>query len=179
MKSIYKYAAEAGLPIGLYLTCIPACFLLSLKFGVLQMLVLPLMIGFPFLLAMLMKKLAAHEPAYRRFSPLWLFGIYGVIFGTLICMLFSLSYLAFLDPSFITEYVQSSIDSLQTLPESHKYEATVDVLRKAMDSHLLPTRSQFVTSMAWFTCFAGSILSLFLALIISRTQIKKRLSMFR
>ncbi len=179
MKSVYKFAAEAGLPIGLYLVCISFCFLLSLKVTFLQMLIFPLAIGFPILLAVCMKRMVKEEPAYNRFSPLWLFGIYSVIFGTLICMLCSSLYLVFVDPSFITQYVTTSIEGLQALPSAEKYMATVEVLQHAIDSHMLPTGTQFVTTMGWFTCFAGSMLSLILALIISRKSAKKRVSMFR
>lgn len=179
MKSVYKFAAEAGVPIGLYLVCISACFLLSLKISFLQMLIFPLAIGFPFLLAFYMKRMVRQEPTYNRFSPIWLFGIYSVIFGTLICMLFSSLYLVFVDPSFITQYVTVSIEGLQALPSSEQYAATVEVLQHAIDSHMLPSGTQFVTTMGWFTCFGGSMLSLILALIISRMSAKKRVSMFR
>lgn len=178
-KSVYKYSAEAGLPIGLYLVAISACFFLCLKVEFLQMLILPLAIGFPFLLGYSMKRLVRQEPTYNRFSPLWLFGIYSVIFGTLICMLFSTIYLVFVDPSFIIRYVNASIEGIQALPSSDQYKATIEVLQHAVDSHLLPSATQFVTTMGWFTCFTGSMLSLVLALIISRISPRKRVSMFR
>lgn len=178
-KSVYKYAAESGVPVGLYLICISTCFLLSLKVGLLQMLILPLVIGFPFLLGYRMKRLANMEPQYNRFYPLWLFGIYSVIFGTLICMLYSSLYLVFIDPSFISNYVAESIEGIKALPSSEHYEATIEVLQKAIDSHMLPSGTQFVTSMGWFTAFGGAMMSLVLALVISRMSAKKRVSMFR
>ena len=38
-KSIYKYASEAGLPIGLYLTLMSACLLMSLRVEILSMII--------------------------------------------------------------------------------------------------------------------------------------------
>lgn len=178
-KSVYKYAAEAGLPVGLYLIVISTCFLYGLHEPMLQTLVLPMLIVFPFLMAFMMKRLAKACPAYNRFSPLWLFGIYSVIFGTLICMLFSMLYVIFIDPGFIAAYAQSMLNELEAMPASEKYASTIDVIRYAIESHQLPSGPKFVTTMGWFTCFSGSILSLILALIISRSSSRKRISMFR
>lgn len=178
-KSVYKFAAEAGLPVGLYLCIVSACFLLSIKVDFLLYLIFPLLLGFPFLLAYCMKRMVREESSYERFSPLWLFGIYSVIFGTLICMLFSSLYLVFIDPSFITSYVTGAIENIQSSPMADQYAATVEMMQEAIDAHMLPSGTQFVTTMAWFTCFAGSMLSLVLAAIISRTSAKKSVSMFQ
>ena len=40
MKSIYRYAAEGGIPVGLYLTLISACLLLSLRIPLIPILIL-------------------------------------------------------------------------------------------------------------------------------------------
>lgn len=178
-KSVYKFAAEAGLPVGIYLICISACFLLSLRVTFLPMLIFPLILAFPFLLAYYMKRMVREEPAYDRFSPLWLFGIYTIIFATLICMLFSALYLTFVDPAFITNYVTGALESIQTSQAAEQYAATVEIMQEALDAHMLPSGSQFVTTMAWLTCFAGSMLSLILAALLSRRSAKKRVSMFR
>lgn len=167
-KSVYKYAAEAGVPMGIYMIAISACFLLSLRFETLQMFIFPLVICFPFILGFMMRRLVKREPVYHKFSPLWLFGIYSVIFGTLICMLFSSVYLVFVDPGFISGYMTHAIEIIEALPTAGDYASTLDMMHKALDSHMLPNGTQFVTTMGWFTCFAGSILSLILALIISR-----------
>ncbi len=178
-KSVYKFAAEAGLPIGLYLILISACFLLSLKVDFLLYLIIPLLLGFPFLMAHFMKKMVREEASYERFSPIWLFGIYSIIFGTLICMLFSTVYLTFIDPSFITSYVTGAIANIQASPMADSYASTVEMMQEAIDAHMLPNGTQFVTTMAWFTCFAGSMLSLILAAVISHAPTKKSVSMFR
>lgn len=163
IKSVYKYAAEAGFPIGIYLTLMSACFLLSLKITILPMLLLPLAIGFPFLLGYYMRRMVRQAPAYRKLSAVWLFGIYAVIFGTLICSLFSALYLVAIDPGFIANYVSTAISSIESSPMAAEYADTTAIMRRALDSHLLPSGMQFVTTAGWFTCFAGSMLSLVLA----------------
>ena len=167
-KSIYKYASEAGVPAGMYLSLMSACILLSLKIPALPMLVLPLGIGFPFLLWFLMKRIVKAEPSYNKFSSLWLGGIYTVIFGTLICMFLSALYIVFIEPDFVIKYVSNALSAVETSPMAEEYEATIRLMREAIDAHILPTNFEFLTTMAWFTCFSGSILALILAVVMNR-----------
>jgi hypothetical protein len=178
-KSVYKYAAEAGLPAGLYLTVMSACVLLSLRVEFLPTLILPLLIGFPFLLGYGMRRMARTEPSYMKFSALWLFGIYTVIFGTLICSFFSGVYLLFVDPGFVHAYVERAIADVEASPVSSQYEATTAIMRDALDSHILPNGMQFVATMGWFTCFFGSVLSMVLAMVVSRGKPRKTAGIWR
>lgn len=165
-KSVYAYAAVAGVPIGLYLTVMSGCLLMSLKAPALPMLLPPLALGFPLLLWTLMKRVAHREPTYVKVSALWLAGIYSVIFGTLICLLMSALYIVFVEPAFVRSYVSHAIESINSSPVASDYAATVALMQEAIDSHLLPSGLRFVVAMAWSTCFAGSILSLILSLVI-------------
>lgn len=167
-KSIYKYASEAGLPMGIYLTLMSFSLLLSVKFQILSTFLLPLTIVFPFFLGFLIRKISRIEPSYMKFSSLWLGGIYTVIFGTLICMFSSMLYLTFIEPGFIGIYCNNLITTIESSPLAEEYMSTVEVLRRAKDSHLLPSAFDFITTMGWLTCFTGSIFSLVIALILSR-----------
>lgn len=171
-KSIYKYASEAGLPAGLYLTVMSACLLLSVKFPGLPLVLFPLALGFPFILWMLMKRILREEPSYNKFSSLWLGGIYTVIFGTLICMFLSAIYIVVFEPGFVQLYVNNAIQAVESTPMADQYQPTIALMKEAIDAHLLPSGLEFLTTMAWFTCFMGSILSLFIAFIMSRSSKK-------
>lgn len=169
-KSIYKYAAEAGIPVGLYLTLMSACLLLSIKLPALPMLLLPLAIGFPFLLWARLKKIGREEPSYIKFSSLWLGGIYMVIFGVMICTFLSALYIHFIEPSFVSLYLNNAIEAVEMSPMAAEYESVTSLMRNAIEAHILPTGMEFLSTMAWFTCFGGSVLSLFIALIMSRAS---------
>lgn len=171
-KSIYKYASEAGIPTGLYLSIMSACLLLSVKIPSLPILILPLGLGFPFLLWFLMKRIGTLEPSYYKFSSLWLGGIYTVIFGSLIAMFLSAIYVVTVEPSFVYLYVTNALDTIEATQMSGQYEASIRLMREAIDAHLLPSSLEFLSTMAWFTCFAGSILSLVIALLLSKTRSK-------
>ena len=171
-KSIYKYASEAGLPAGLYLSLMSFCLLLSIKLPALPMFLLPLSIGFPFILWMLMRRIVKSEPSYNKFSSMWLGGIYTVIFGSLICLFLSALYVTFIEPNFVWHYVNNAIEAIESSPMSGDYEETLLLMKEAMKAHILPSSFEFLTTMAWFTCFSGSVLSLLLALLIGRSTKK-------
>lgn len=177
-KSVYKYAAESGVPVGIYLTAMSACFLLSLKIPLLPLVILPLALGFPFLLGRYMRRVAAAEPKYARFASLWLYGIYTVIFGVLICSLISALWLVFADPGFLHEYIVRTIAEMESLPDAARYAESTDIMREALEQGLVPSGTQFVASMAWLTSFGGSVLSLFLAWGVSSRGVKKFQSTF-
>ena len=178
-KSVYKYASEAGLPVGLYLTAMSACLLMSVRFPWLPTFIFPLALGFPVLLWYLMKRISDKEPAYLKVSALWLGGMYAVIFGTLICTLLSGLYLTFVEPGFMTSYVSNAISTLESSPMSSEYAPTIDLMREAIEARVLPSSMEFISGMGWFTCFAGSLLSLILAVVITSVgrRRKKRLSL--
>lgn len=172
-KSIYKYASEAGVPAGLYLTLMSACLLLSVKFSLLPLLLFPLGLGFPFLLWMLIRRISREEPSYDKFSSLWLGGIYTVIFGTLISMFLSAIYIVVFEPGFVHLYVSNAIEALESSPLGGEYESSLALMREAIDAHLLPSGLEFLSTMAWLTCFTGSVLSLVIALIMTKFNRKE------
>lgn len=169
-KSIYKYASEAGLPMGIYLSVMSACLLLSIKLPALPMLILPLALGFPVLLWYLIKNISKAEPSYLKFSSLWLGGIYTVIFGTLICMFLSAAYIVVFEPNFVGMYVNNALLAVESSPVASEYEASIAMMRNAIDAHILPTGLEFLSTMAWFTCFCGSMISLIIAGLIVKNK---------
>lgn len=167
-KSIYKYASEAGVPAGLYLTLMSACILLSIKIPMMPLFLVPLAVGFPILLWVLMKNIIKADPSYNKFSTIWLGGLYTVIFGTLISLFLSALYIKFFEPNFVWYYVNNALEAVESSPMVGDYEQAITLMREAMEAHILPSSFEFLTTLAWFTCFSGSIISLFLALILSK-----------
>lgn len=161
-KSVYKYASEGGVPVGMCLTAMSACFLLSLRHDMLLLAIPLLGLLVPWLMVRTMRTMAEEEPSYGKFAPLWLCGIYTVIFGTLICSLLSGLWLSFVDPGFITAYVENAIEVMRQAPGT-QYEQTVRVMEQALERHMLPNGMELVASLGWTTCFAGCLLSLALA----------------
>ena len=170
-KSIYKYASEAGVPAGLYLTLMSACVLCSVKFPFLPVFLLPLALCFPVVLWRLMKRIVASEPSFHKFSSMWLGGIYTVIFGTLICMFLSALYIVFVEPNFVNLYIGNALEAVESSPVAAEYDSSIELMRNAIEAHILPSGLEFLTTMAWFTCFCGSMLSLIIAFLMSRKSV--------
>lgn len=166
-KSIYKYASECGVSVGLYLTLMSACVLMSIKIPALPLLLLPLILCLPIILWVNLRKIVKADPTYNKFASLWLGGIYTIIFGTLICTFLSALYIFFIEPNFVYQYVTNALTAVEMSPMASEYESTVALMREAMEAHILPSGFEFVTTMAWFTCFSGSLLSLVIALLMS------------
>ena len=169
-KSIYMYSAEAGIPVGIYLSVISASLLMSIKFPTISVFMPFLIIGFPFVLWFILKNICKAEPSYQKFSTLWLGGIYSVIFGTLICTLLSAIYMINFEPGFVNQYFLNTIEAVENSPFAENYESTITLMKEAVEAHILPSGMEFLMTMGWFTCFSGSLISLFIALIMSQTD---------
>lgn len=172
-KSVYKYASEAGIYAGLWLCALAACFLFSLRLPILNWCMFPLILGLPLCLAWLMRRLVISEPQYATFSSLWLFGIYTMIFGSLICALFSAVVLIYVEPGFLTRYLTEAIRAAENSPDADQLASHTQLLKEAIKSGMIPSPMNFVTSMMWASAFTGSIVSMFLAWPIS-SRLKRR-----
>lgn len=156
--------------MGICLTVMSACVLLSLRFPVLPLFLPVLVVCFVVMLWRIIRRMASEERTYYKFSALWLCGIYTVIFGTLICSLFSGIYLTLIDPGFVHNYVASAVETIEQSPQASEYASTTEVLHRALDARMFPGGMQFVATMGWLTCFGGSILSMLISAVIIITK---------
>lgn len=168
-KSVYACAAEAGPLMSLPLVAVAASVLLSNRVPGLGILALPSLLAAPFLLASLMKRVAADRPSYRSFFPLWLFGIYSFIFATLICALLSALYLVFIEPGFVGTYFSNAVSAMEEASRQSQgvdFSRQAEVFRAAVDNRLLPSPMELVASMSWLSAFTGSVLSALVARVV-------------
>lgn len=170
--SIFQLAARAGLPIGLLLTFMSACMLLSIHYPSLPLALVGVIL-IPICLLIYMRRIATRLPVYNKFVPLWLFAMYSIIFGTLICTLLSALYVTFLEPDFINVYIDTTMAQLNNnlsgeLLQAH--QRNIDLINMARERHLLPSPLEFISSLAWSTAFFGTLLSIPLALITVRRR---------
>lgn len=156
--------------MGLYLTAMSACILLSMRLPLLPMLLIPLMAGTPVLLWFLLRPLARRDAGNVSLFPLWLAGIYIFIFGTLVCGLLSALYLLFADPTFISTYVRTSVEAVEASPALAEAMAPqLEAMHEALSRNIIPSPMQYTTMMMWSTAFFGSILSLVVAAAMTFT----------
>lgn len=167
-KSVFSLAASSGLPVGLYFCVMSFCLMMTMKSAVANIVLLGMLFIFPFILYRMMKRVATAFPAYAKLMPLWVYGIYTIIFGTLICALFTACYIYFLYPSFIPDLAQSLLDALKAYPAGAVSPGQLQVAEDF--SRIAPRISpmQLVVSGAWSSCFWGCILSCPLAMLARR-----------
>ncbi len=168
-KSPYKYGADLGLWMGLYLMLISACFLLSMRLTGLAMFAFPLMIGVPVVLYFMLRRIYKESPINRTLSALWMSGIMTFICGSLICGILTAGWLLIFQPNFFYEYVAGAIRLLQEGSGASQYATQIGLMQEMIDKKLLPTPMEFVVSMIWTTAFLGSLTSLVVAWMVRLT----------
>lgn len=167
VNQLIKFASEQGLYMGLYLTLMSACIVLSTSYPQLPMLLLPLSLFLPLVLWRLLKPTIAADADNAAISPLWLTGIYIFIFATLICGLLTAGYLNFFHPTFVIDYVQQAINTVENSPMAAAFADQLAVMNDAIARKAVPTFMEFVFSMMWSSAFFGSIISLIVALVMN------------
>ncbi len=170
--STYRYSSELGLWMGLYLFLMSACLLGSIHIQTLILLLFPLALGTPVVLYLLLNKVWRLEPGLRTLSAMWLTGIWTFIFGSLICAILSAGWILIFDPGFVDEYVLQNIKAMEQSPVAGNYTAELAQLNSMVEQGALPSPMQFIFTMIWSTSFAGSILSLLVALIFRAKAFK-------
>lgn len=165
-KSVYKYAAEAGVPMGLYLTCMGMSMLLAPVQPGLAVVYLGLLLGFPFAIARAMNWMRSHEPSYGRTQDMWLMGMYAVIFGVLIRSLVLMVFLMWIEPGYVHRIAVAGLEAMRDPAYAADYASTAYVLERAVQSHMLPSPTELVLAMGWCTCGLGSVLSGLVALFL-------------
>lgn len=166
--SIYYLASKAGVPVGMMLTAMSACFIFSRQAPSLSIVMMLIFLSIPGFMTFKMRMVAREYPEFRKLAALWVYGIYSFIFGTLICALLTAGYLLLVEPGFLYNYMSETVEGLSRSPLATEYSEQITVMRRALEQNLVPSPMEFVISIGWATCFGGSVLSLPLAAIVSR-----------
>jgi len=152
------------------LTIVSLLFISGVNSELLRSLSMLSAVGIPVVLWILQRKMWDQCPLYRRVSSLWLMGIYTFIFGSLICTLLSNLYILAFAPNFVADYARESIRMMESSPDPALYAEQTKMLRRMLERRALPTPFGITTTMAWATCFSGSLLSLLWAFLIRATK---------
>lgn len=169
-RSVFDYAARGGIPMGIMLTAVSLLFISGVGSSGMQTGAMLLSTGIPVILWILQRKMWNECPHYRRVSSLWLMGIYTFIFGSLICMLLSNLYILAFAPNFVADYARESLRMMESSPDPSLYAEQTEILHQMLRHRALPTPFGMTTTMAWATCFFGSLLSLLWAFLIRATK---------
>lgn len=137
------------------------------------MFALPALAAVPVVLIVMMRSLLRQRPDLARFSPLWLFGIYCFIFASLICSLFTGCYLIFVEPHFLSTSLSNAVAGIKAAGLEAEFSSQILMMETAIEKKAIPAPMQFVSSMAWTTCFFGSMLSMAAAWLVAASPRRK------
>lgn len=170
VRDVIGYAARGGVAIGLYLTLISSCMVLSLHNSLLAFVGLVLTAGVPVVLWRFLRGMRRSCGCDVGFGSLWLGGIYYFVFGSLICGFLTALYLLFVEPTFLTDYVRMGIDSWHSAGSPAEMKPQIDVMQRAIERKMIPGPMELVVSMIWSTAFFGSLLSAVEAMLLSSVR---------
>lgn len=171
-KSIFKRGAEQGAMMGLYLSVLFLCMVISLKAPLLGVIAMVMILGVPFVTYYFLRRSYVSDMGMTKFSELWTQGIIIFACGSLIMAAVSLIYTKFIEPNFIFNCMNSAIEILYESDPS-----TADMFQRILDQGKLPSAADFAMEYIWLGIFSGSIVSMLMALLVIARKVKdKRLT---
>ena len=124
-----------------------------------------LMLGVPALAFVLMRRDSIRSRLMFTVGGLWLDGALSFICGALLSSLVMFVVWRWLDPTWMQERIDQSIDFLSSSPEASMQQLARD-LRTAVDNGLDLSARTLTMSFLWMASFSGCVVSLILAPIV-------------
>lgn len=168
-KSVYRQAAENGIPLGLYMSTISVFMLYTDLVPVFSVIALVMLFAGPVVIYRFQRRYFIQQGGFTEYAALWMLGIMMVIFGAIITGAITYVVLQYVRPEYIYDQAQATLDAYNSMPEMRAQASQVlDVLQVMIEQNALPTAIEFVFNMFWFVTFSGSVLSAITAAFSSR-----------
>lgn len=171
-KSIYKRAAEWGLPFGLYIACMGVASIYADYFAPLSIIFILMIMATPLVVYYFQRRRFIEDDGFTEYAGLWMLGILLFIFGSVIASFIIYLVLQYFRPDFMYEQARMVIEAYSKIPQASDSEVLC-VLQRMVDEKLLPTPIEAVFNAFWFITFFGSLVSAITALIAQRKLPKR------
>ena len=126
---VYREGANKGVIVGVYLSVIFLCAVLSDYVPLLSLVAILLMLGVPFFIYRIMNFIYKKYQRVADFSSLWMLGISLFLGGSLICSLVTYATLEYVLPDYIYNQAEKALELLLAeSPEVEKREYSFDFL---------------------------------------------------
>ena len=171
-KSLFKQAAECGLPFGVYLSVMASGFIFSDKHVAISAFALAMVLATPFVVYRWQKQRYSGCEGKASFSDLWMMGILIFLCGSIIACGVSYAVMECFRPHYFFEQAQHIISQYEANPEAfgQGMQQVTDTLRMVIDKQAAPRCIELALTGFWTCSFAGSLLSAVLAAIIKLTS---------
>lgn len=171
-KSVFQRGASTGLYFGLYLSALFFAMAYSMSVPGLSLLALVMMAVVPVIIYKSLRRMYVEELGLSLFSGLWMYGILIFLCGSLISALVSMAFLKWIQPDFIAEQIQMSIDILRA-SKIAQGEETAKMLEMMRDGGMIPSVAEMSVRMISFNVFSGSLLSMIVSALVMAKGYKK------
>ncbi len=171
-KSIYKRAAEWGLPFGLYIACMGVASMYADYFAPLSIIFILMIMATPLVVYYFQRRRFIEDDGFTEYAGLWMLGILLFIFGSVIASFIIYLVLQYFRPDFMYEQARMVIEAYSKIPQASDSEV-LRVLQRMVGEKLLPTPIEAVFNAFWFITFFGSLVSAITALIAQRKLPKR------
>ena len=165
VKSIYRVGAEKGAWFGIYLSVLSIMLMYGFDSVLLMYASIALFLGIPGVAYFYIRKYHVSLHCMSQFSALWMLGILIFLFGSLICGVVTYVWMQYVEPTFIYDQVQMAIKLYESVPGENARMLT-DILKQAVENHMLPSAIDIVIEMIMLTTFVGSIISMIISAIV-------------
>ena len=168
-KSVYKQAAEYGIPMGLYMSTISLMTLYTDLVPLFSVIAMVMLFAGPVVIYRFQRRYFVEQGGMAEYAALWMLGIMMVIFGAILTGAVTYVILQYVRPTYIYDQAQATLDAYNALPELRTQASQVlDVLQAMLEQNALPSAIELVFNMFWFVTFSGSVLSAITAAFASR-----------
>lgn len=162
LRPLFDESARQGALMGVVLSAVSVCMLLSVRAGTLAVVCMVLCMAVPVVLLITLRSVASVNTAYCRFAPLWMSGILQFLCGGLICCVATLVTLKIMGAGFLGEYIVTV------------FEQATGKTGLSLDGVAVPSDFDYANSLFWFAASTGSVLSLVYALVLPRLNLFTR-----
>ena len=172
-KSIYKRAAEWGLPFGLYIACMGVASIYADYFAPLSIIFILMIMATPLVVYYFQRRRFIEDDGFTEYAGLWMLGILLFIFGSVIASFIIYLVLQYFRPDFMYEQARMVIEAYSKIPEMRDSDL-LTVIKRLVNERLMPSPIEVVFNAFWFTTFGGSVTSAITAIVARRTLKRHR-----
>lgn len=170
-KSLLIYSMEGGAWLGLYLVLRFVCSVAGTVSPLFDAVALVMFALTPIVLYYLMLQYHRHNNYVSGFSLLWMMGIMLFFFASLICAIPEYVFYQYIDPDYIANAMSQSVKLIEELGLMQNDE-TYNQMRQLISEGTTPTALQMIMSSMWSNVFFGSLISILVALFVTRRKSK-------
>ncbi len=168
-KSVIRRGAEDGTLMGILMSVIVVCVILTTRIPFLSLVSLILMIGVPILLYRLLNRGFKHGGVTASFSGTWMHGTALMFFGTLIMGLVMYGYLRFIEPEYIFTNLHNTVKILSDAGGENNIAAARRIAHM-LETDDVPTAIECAFSTMIMVLTSGVLLAMIESAILTRRR---------